>query len=114
MSLRALRRRCGGSLPHPGAGRSGDALYCITAGGMWADDASGEVENRVLQGQQAYWCLSERAIYVSGLHVRAQGGAQSTQPAIYRLPAGGEWRRAQTDEAGGAGLAGPSPDPSDA
>jgi hypothetical protein len=28
-----------------------DAIDRIAAGGMWVDDASGEVEDRVLQGQ---------------------------------------------------------------
>jgi len=34
-----------------GAGGRRDAIHRIAAGGMWADDASGEVEDRVLQGQ---------------------------------------------------------------
>jgi hypothetical protein len=44
--------------------------------GMWTDDAPRQVENRLLQRQQPDLRLSERAVYVSGLYVSAQGGAQ--------------------------------------
>ncbi|MGY2491779.1 group II intron reverse transcriptase/maturase [Cupriavidus sp. CP313] len=66
------RYPCGGSLPHSDAGRSCHARNCLTAGGVWPDDASGEVEDCVLHGQQPYWQLSKRAVYVSGLYIPAQ------------------------------------------
>ncbi|MFK4550732.1 hypothetical protein ABH944_002375, partial [Caballeronia udeis] len=94
-------------------GKSAKQAIAVTRKRCWQYDWVVEFDIKAAFDQIDH-ALLMRAIYVSGLHVRAQGSAQSTQPAIYRFPAGGEWRRAQTDEAGGAGLAGPSPHASDA
>ncbi|MGF6758862.1 group II intron reverse transcriptase/maturase [Paraburkholderia sp. GAS42] len=46
-----------------------DAGYRITAGAVWFDDASREVEDRVLQGCEPHLSLFERAIYLSRFYV---------------------------------------------
>ena len=80
MSVCALCRRRGSPLPQPGAGRRGDAVHRIAAGGMRVDDASGKVEGGVLQGQQPYRILSAYALHVPRFYVSSEEGQRQSEP----------------------------------
>jgi hypothetical protein len=72
IALRTLRRRCGSSLSQSETGASRDAIHRITAGGVWIDDASREIEDRVLQAEPSHWHLCASAVHVSRLYVPAE------------------------------------------
>src|SRR6516164_7711003 len=72
---------------------------------MWVDDASGEVESGVLQGQQPNCILSACNLHVPWLHVSAEEGTGPSQEGIYQLPAGCECGCAEAHAEGGKGLA---------
>ena len=59
--------------------------YRPTAGGMWVDDASGEVEDRLLQGPQPHPGLSECDLHILGLPVSAAKGADKVRARLYQL-----------------------------
>ena len=88
-----------GSLSQPEAGGSRYAIHRIAAGRMWIDDASREVEDRILQAQPSYRNLSERAVHVSRFYVSTEEGSEQAKPAIYQFPAGCERRCLEADAA---------------
>src|SRR5689334_21590733 len=80
---------------------------------MWIDDASGEVKDRVLPGQQSHRVLSKCAVHLSWLYLSAKEGHEQTAPVIYQFPAGCELWRGEAHAESGARLAHSSPDAGD-
>src|SRR5206468_2886785 len=79
---------------------------------MWIDDASGEVEDRVLPGQQSHRVLSKCAVHLSWFYLSAKEGHEQA-PVIYQFPAGCELRSGEAHAEGGARLAHSTPDAGD-
>jgi retron-type reverse transcriptase len=77
---------------------------------MRADDATGEIEGRVLQGQQSHRTACACELHLPGLYVQTEEGSQQATSALHRLPAGSQRRCLAADATGGAPLATQSPD----
>src|ERR1700732_4498979 len=57
---------------------------------MWIDDASREVKDRVLQGQQPHQIVSARELHIPWLYVSTKEGTEQTPPDFHQFPSGGE------------------------
>jgi hypothetical protein len=66
---------------------------------MQFDDASGEVKDRILQGQRPQGKLPAGADYVPRFHFWTEGGSEQARPDIYQFSAGGEQRGHEADAA---------------
>src|ERR1017187_5190670 len=102
MSVCPVCRRRSGSLQESKASGRGNAVYRIASGGMWADDASREIKDRVLQGRQTYSSLSACVLHIPRVYVSTEEGNEQTAPVIHRLLAGCKHRCLEADAAGGA------------
>jgi group II intron reverse transcriptase/maturase len=60
------------------------------AGGMWINDASREVANRILSGQQPYRSLSVCAVHLSWFYVPAKESHEQAASGLYQFSARGE------------------------
>src|SRR5208282_1321306 len=114
MSVCAVCRRRGSSLPQSGAGRSVDAVHRIATGGVRVDDAPGEVEGGVLQGRQAYRNLSAYALHVPWFYISIQGGQRQSEPELQQFSSGSECGGPEAYATGGTELAHSSTDTGDA
>src|ERR1700752_3670130 len=57
---------------------------------MWADDASGEIEDRLLQGQQPHRIVSAGVLHIPRLHISTEEGTEQATTALHQFPAGRE------------------------
>src|ERR1019366_4642453 len=56
---------------------------------MWIDDASREVKDRVLQGQQPHPTVSAGVLHIPRFHISTEEGTEQTTPDFHQFPAGG-------------------------
>src|ERR1700679_3154629 len=85
-------------------------MYRIAAGGMWADDAFREIEDRLLQGQQPHRSGSACVLHIPRLHISTEEGTEQAQPALHQFPAGCEQGCLEEDATDSAGVATKSTD----
>lgn len=110
MSVCPLCRRRSGSLQESKASGRGNAVYRIASGGMWADDASREIKDRVLQGQQTHPPLPACVLHIPRVHVSTEEGNEQTAPAFHMRPAGCDHRCLEANAEGSARVESNSPD----
>jgi hypothetical protein len=87
----------------PGIGECWDYR---TLHGARADDASREIEDRLLQGQQPHRIVSVCVLHFPRLHISSEEGTEQAKPAIYLFPAGCEQGYLEADATDSAWVGG--------
>src|SRR5437867_13420872 len=81
---------------------------------MWIDDASREVKDRVLQGQQPHQTVSACELHIPWLYVSTEEGTEQTPPDFHQFHAGCERGCLEADATDRAWGETESTDPGDA
>src|ERR1019366_7279127 len=105
LPVRALRRRRGDPLPVEGSGRAGPGRVAGQDGRGRTGIASGEDQDRVLQGQQPARGLPVHRVHVPGVHVPAKRRQGQARGDIHRVLARDQQAGPETAEQDSAVMA---------